>query len=209
MKNSQSTIGTLYVVSAPSGAGKTSLLKELIAQTKAVQTSVSHTTRARRQGESDGVDYYFVTQEGFKAIVEKQEFIEHAEVFGNYYGTSRRAIQQQLESGIDVILEIDWQGARQIKKQMPLSRSIFILPPSKKALRERLESRGQDDAVVIDKRMRAAQSEMSHYDEYDYLVINDEFSAAVSELRVILLAERQKLAPQQQKHAHLLSNLLD
>ena len=130
-------------------------------------------------------------------------------MFGNFYGTSKASIQQQLDAGIDVILEIDWQGARQIRQQVPESRSIFILPPSKAALRERLVGRGQDDEAVIEKRMLAAQSEMSHYNEYDYLVINDDFSQAVEELKAILIAERQKLANQAQKHAQLLSNLLD
>lgn len=201
--------GTLFVVSAPSGAGKTSLLKQLISEMEWVETSVSHTTRAKRVGEENGIDYHFIKPEAFDALIAKDAFYEHAEVFGNFYGTSKASIKEQLQSGLDVILEIDWQGARQIHRQLPNSRSIFILPPSKEALEERLQGRGQDDNAVIKKRMQSAQSEMSHYSEYDYLIINDDFSQAVSELKAILVAERQKLANQQKKYAHLLSNLLD
>lgn len=209
MTENQSVTGTLYVVSAPSGAGKTSLLRQLISEIRLVQTSISHTTRAKREGEQDGTDYHFVSLETFQNLIAEGAFFEHAEVFGNFYGTSKASIEEQLAQGIDVILEIDWQGARQIRQQMPASRSIFILPPSQQALRERLDGRGQDDEATIEKRMLAAKSEMSHFDEYDYLVINDDFSLAVSELKAILLAERQKLAYQQQKYAQLLSNLLD
>lgn len=209
MTENQSVMGTLYVVSAPSGAGKTSLLRQLISEIQLVETSISHTTRAMRDGEQDGVDYHFVSLDTFQDLIAEDAFFEHAEVFGNFYGTSKASIEEQLAQGIDVILEIDWQGARQIRQQMPSSRSIFILPPSQQALRERLDGRGQDDEATIEKRMLAAKSEMSHFDEYDYLVINDDFSLAVSELKAILLAERQKLAYQQQKYAQLLSNLLD
>jgi len=209
MSEVHSATGTLFVVSAPSGAGKTSLLKHLIKEMARVQTSISHTTRKMREGEQNGVDYHFVSVDEFQSLVAQDAFFEHAQVFGNFYGTSKSSIEQQLSAGIDVILEIDWQGARQIREQLPLSRSIFILPPTKQALRERLDSRGQDDAAIIERRMNEAQSEMSHYNEYDYLVINDDFSQAVSELKAILLAERQKLPNQQQKHAQLLSNLLD
>jgi guanylate kinase len=201
--------GTLYVVSAPSGAGKTSLLKQLIREIESVETSISHTTRAIRKGEVNGVDYHFVDETQFKALIIDSAFYEHAEVFGNFYGTSKASIEEQLDSGVDVILEIDWQGARQIRNQLPQSCSIFILPPTKQALHERLQGRGQDNEAVIMRRMEAAQNEMSHYSEYDYLVINDDFSLAVSELKAIIIAKRQKLSFQQQKHAHLLSNLLD
>jgi guanylate kinase len=201
--------GTLYVVSAPSGAGKTSLLKQLMTEIEYVATSISHTTRKSRAGERDGVDYHFVTVDEFKRLIAEDAFFEHAEVFGNFYGTSKTSIDDQLNRGIDVILEIDWQGARQIRQQLPTSRSIFILPPSQKALRQRLDNRGQDDAAVIEQRMQAAKSEISHYNEYEFLVINDDFTVAVSELKAILMAERQKLTYQQQKYAQLLSNLLD
>lgn len=200
--------GTLYVVSAPSGAGKTSLLKRMIPELDKVQTSVSHTTRDKREGEKDGIDYHFTNVDEFKALIADNAFFEYAEVFGNFYGTSKASINEQLMTGIDVILEIDWQGARQIRQQIPESRSIFILPPSRKALRERLNSRGQDDESVIEKRMSAAENEMSHYSEYDYLVINDDFEQAIVELKSILMAERQKLPRQEKKYAHLLSNLL-
>ncbi len=199
----------LFVVSAPSGAGKTSLLKQLIGELHSVQTSISHTTRTKREGEIDGVDYHFVEIEAFKDLMKSDAFYEHAEVFGNSYGTSKSSIAGQLAGGIDVILEIDWQGARQIKQQLPNSRSIFILPPSKLELESRLKGRGQDNDEVINARMNAAIDEMSHYNEYDYLVINDDFSQAVMEIKAIICAERQKLSLQQQKHAQLLRNLLE
>jgi guanylate kinase len=199
----------LFVVSAPSGAGKTSLLKKLISELDGVQTSISHTTRAKRAAEVDGVDYHFVEPEAFKLLVEQEAFYEHAEVFGNHYGTSKSSIANQREQGIDVILEIDWQGARQIKQQLPESLSIFILPPSKQELESRLQGRGQDDEAIIKGRMDAAISEMSHYNEYDYVVINDDFEQAVFEIKAIIVAERQKLAIQSKKHAQLLCNLLE
>jgi len=211
--NSQSTSSSatanLFVVSAPSGAGKTSLLKQLLVDLDSAETSISHTTRTKRDAEVDGVDYHFVEIDAFKQLIKEDAFYEHAEVFGNFYGTSKSSIADQLARGIDVILEIDWQGARQIKQQLPESRSIFILPPSKPELESRLKGRGQDNEAIIAKRMSAAISEMSHYNEYDYLVINDDFSVAVSEIEAIIRAERQKQAIQQQKHAQLLCNLLE
>jgi len=199
----------LFVVSAPSGAGKTSLLKQLINELHSVQTSISHTTRTKRPGEVDGVDYHFVGIDVFKELIGSDAFYEHAEVFGNFYGTSKSSIADQLAKGIDVILEIDWQGARQIKQQLPDSLSIFILPPSKSELESRLKGRGQDNDEIINGRMNAAIDEMSHYNEYDYLVVNDDFSDAVSEIKAIICAERQKLVLQQHKHAQLLCNLLE
>ncbi|MFT6732080.1 MAG: guanylate kinase [Polaribacter sp.] len=199
----------LFVVSAPSGAGKTSLLKQLIKELGCVQTAISHTTRDKRESEVDGKDYHFVTADEFKFLIDEGAFHEYATVFGNSYGTSKSSITTQTSQGIDVILEIDWQGARQIKQQIPKSRSVFILPPSQAALESRLQGRGQDDDSVINQRMSEAISEMSHYNEYDYLVINDDFSMAVEEIKAIIQAERQKLPIQQLKHAQMLSNLLE
>jgi guanylate kinase len=200
--------GTLYIVSAPSGAGKTSLLKALIKETLDVRISVSHTTRKQRAGEQNGIDYHFVTLNEFQQMIKQDAFLEYAEVFGNYYGTSRSWVQQQLDEGTDIILEIDWQGARQVRQLMPQSRSVFILPPSKEALEQRLHGRGQDEAEVIARRMAAAREEMSHYAEYDYLIINDDFDTAKSELKAIFIAERQRVINQQVRNAQLIDNLL-
>ncbi len=203
--------GTLFIVSAPSGAGKSSLINALLSQHNAagtLQLSVSHTTRAMRPGEADGVHYHFVSIDDFKARIAAGEFLEWAEVFGNYYGTSRRTIEQCLDQGIDVFLDIDWQGARQIRAQMPEARSIFILPPSLPALEQRLHGRGQDSAEVIAGRMAKAVSEMSHYAEYDYVLINDDFDTALDELHAVIRAERSRLAGQQIRHAALLDQLL-
>jgi len=202
------TKGTLYVISAASGAGKTSLVAAVLQQVPGIEVSVSHTTRAPRAGEKDGVNYHFVDKEKFEAMVEAGEFIESATVFGNMYGTSRQHIQEQLLKGMDVILEIDWQGARQIRQLMNDCRSIFIVPPSIDALRERLTSRGQDDETVINQRMREAVSEMSHYVEFEYLIINDDFDEARENLAAIIMGERMLLEHQQQKHADLLVELL-
>lgn len=182
--------GTLFIVSAPSGAGKTSLLKKLIDHDELLHVSVSYTTRPMRPGETDGKDYHFVNHEGFLRKVEDGSFLEHARVFDNYYGTDRQEVREQLEQGFDVILEIDWQGAQQIRSQMFDTISIFILPPSEEELRHRLESRGQDNEEVIAKRMSAARTEVSHYLEYDYLVINDDFDQALEELKSIIQADR-------------------
>jgi guanylate kinase len=202
--------GTLYILSAPSGAGKSSLLRALLdAMGGSVAVSVSHTTRKPRPGEINGSDYHFVDIETFQAMVEEGVFLEHARVFDNCYGTSRPAVEQQLATGQDVVLEIDWQGARLVRELMPESTGIFILPPSRDALRERLQGRGQDDAAVIERRMRDATSEMSHYDEYDYLVINDVFERALEDLVSILRSRRLRLAQQSQGQAGLLRALLE
>jgi guanylate kinase len=200
--------GTLYIISAASGAGKTTLVSAVVQQLSDLEVSVSHTTRAPREGEVDGVNYHFVDTDKFETMVEDGEFIEYAIVFGNMYGTSRQHIQDQLLKGKDVILEIDWQGARQIRKLMPECRSIFIVPPSTSALRERLTSRGKDDEEVINKRMHEAISEMSHYVEFDYLIINDDFDEAKDNLASIIKGNRMLHEHQQQKHAELLAQLL-
>jgi guanylate kinase len=180
----------LFVVSAPSGAGKTSLVQALVANCEGVTISVSHTTRPARAGECNGVDYYFTEPREFEAMVARQEFIEHAKVFGNWYGTSRTAVDRALAANTDVILEIDWQGARRIRELYPAAVSIFILPPSLAELRKRLESRAGDRSDVIENRMREAGAEITHYAEYEYLVINDVFARALADLHAIVRAAR-------------------
>ncbi|MBA6098001.1 MULTISPECIES: guanylate kinase [Pseudomonas] len=200
--------GTLYIVSAPSGAGKTSLVNALIKEDRQIRVSVSHTTRAMRPGEQHGVNYHFVVHEEFKALIAQGDFLEHAEVFGNFYGTSRSALQQTLDEGYDLILEIDWQGAQQVRRVMPDALSVFILPPSQQALRQRLDGRGQDSEEIIDGRMKEAVSEMVHYDEYDYVIINDDFNAALEDLKAVFRANRLVLRKQQQRKSVLLKELL-
>ena len=202
------TNGTLYIISAASGAGKTTLVSAVLEQVADLEVSVSHTTRAPREGEVDGVNYHFVDKDTFEAMVENSEFIENATVFGNMYGTSRQHIQEQLLKGKDVILEIDWQGARQIRQLISDCKSVYIVPPSTEALRERLTSRGQDDEDVISRRMREAINEMSHYVEFDYLIINDDFDEARDNLAAIIKGNRMLHQHQQQKHADLLARLL-
>ncbi|MCG6656637.1 guanylate kinase [Halomonas campisalis] len=200
--------GTLFIVSAPSGAGKTTLVRELIESLDGIQVSVSHTTRARRRGEVDGVNYHFVEVAAFEAMIERGEFFEYARVFDNYYGTSRPAVEAMLNAGQDVILEIDWQGARQVRQQMPDAVSIFILPPSREELERRLASRGTDEHATIERRMRDAVSEMSHHEEYDYLVINDDFTTALRELQSLVISRRLTLSRVSEDHAPLLAALL-
>ncbi|WP_417349767.1 guanylate kinase [Ferrimonas sp.] len=201
--------GNLFIVSAPSGAGKSSLIGALLKDKPAdMQVSVSHTTRAPRPGESDGVHYHFVDKEAFKALIDQGAFFEWAEVFGNYYGTSRVTIEQTLDKGIDVFLDIDWQGARQVKALMPEAIGIFILPPSREELERRLNSRGQDSADTIAARMADAVDEMSHYDEYDYLIVNEDFDTALADLSAIVLANRLHLAGQKSVHGDMLDDLL-
>lgn len=200
--------GTLYILSAPSGAGKTSLVKALLQQDEQVGVSVSHTTRAMRPGEVDGVDYNFVTMDAFNALIEQGQFLEFAEVFGNKYGTSQQWVKEQLAAGRDVILEIDWQGAEQVRRLMPEAVTVFILPPSRAALRQRLNARGQDSDEVIEGRMAEATSEMSHYPEYDYLLINDDFDTALQQLASLFQARRLRQSAQQNRHQVLLEQLL-
>jgi guanylate kinase len=201
-------LGTLYILSAPSGAGKTSLLKALRQKDNGLHVSVSHTTRPMRPGEEDGVDYHFIDQASFLAKVKQGDFLEHAEVFGNYYGTDETSVRSQLKAGEDTVLEIDWQGAQQVRKRFPDAVSIFILPPSPEALHERLSNRGQDSEEVIQGRMRKAVDEMSHYVEFDYLVFNDDFEQALSELLAIMTAQRLRLTRQSADHAEDISRLL-
>jgi guanylate kinase len=198
--------GTLFIISAPSGAGKTSLVGEILSRSDNIQASVSHTTRERRSGEEDGVNYHFVNQSEFLKMVVDDSFLEHAEVFGNHYGTSESWVRMTLELGIDVILEIDWQGAEQARKHFPSSQSIFILPPSKQALQERLTLRGQDNKEVIDRRIAAATQEMSHYIDADYLIINDDFETARTQLESIITSQRCRLPATD--HQDLLTDLL-
>jgi len=200
--------GLLLVVSAPSGAGKTSLVAALLQQDANLRVSVSHTTRARRPREVDGSDYHFIDADRFAAMESGDEFLEHAEVFGNRYGTSKRSIETHLRRGHDVVLEIDWQGAQQVRSRYPDAVSIFLLPPSRAALVERLRNRGQDDVSAIRSRTREAVSEMSHYGEYDYLVVNELFETALADLAAIVRVERLRQHRQRERLGPLVAELL-
>lgn len=200
--------GTLFTISAPSGAGKTSLVQALTDSLEAVQVSVSHTTRACRPGEVDGLNYHFVDTVAFQMMLAADAFLEHAQVFDNFYGTSRAWVEETLARGIDVILEIDWQGASQVRHLMPGTVGIFILPPSRQTLVERLNGRGQDKPEVIQRRLAEATLEMSHYQEADFLIINDHFATALDELRAIVISHRLARDRQQERHRTLLRDLL-
>ena len=202
------TRGNLFILSAPSGAGKSSLITALLKKHADMKVSVSHTTRSPRPGEENAVHYHFVSADEFKALIAKDDFFEWAQVFDNYYGTSKQAIESQLNVGIDVFLDIDWQGAQQVREIMPSVQTIFILPPSKAELEQRLNNRGQDSAEVIAGRMAKAQSETSHYNEYDYVVVNDDFETALSNIETIVLAQRLTLKAQASRHHDLITNLL-
>lgn len=200
--------GSLFIIAAPSGAGKTSLVNSVVEATPGVAVSISHTTRSPRPGEQNGVNYHFVSVADFEAMRDEGLFLEHARVFDHYYGTSRAAVLAQLETGLDVILEIDWQGARQARALLPDSTSVFILPPSVESLRQRLAGRGQDSAETIERRMAAALDELSHHAEFDYLIVNDQFPVALDALRAILIAERHRRDRQLKHHRHLITTLL-
>ncbi|WP_372748404.1 guanylate kinase [Litorivivens sp.] len=202
------TQGILYTISAPSGAGKTSLVRALLEQMDNIRVSVSHTTRKQRPGEVEGRDYHFISVDEFKQMLGDAAFLEHAQVFDNFYGTSQAWVAQQLAAGTDVILEIDWQGAEQVRRAMSDTRSIFILPPSRATLEERLQGRGQDDEATIARRMRAAVDEMSHFPEAEFIVINDEFDVALADLVAIVRSQRLSLPSQQIRHQALLAELL-
>lgn len=192
-QNRDTSRGTLYIVAAPSGAGKTSLVKALLEAMTGISVSVSHTTRAKRPGEEDGVHYHYIDKIRFTEMMEQGAFLEHAQVFDNFYGTSESSVMEQLATGEDVILEIDWQGAQQVRQRFTDAVGIFILPPSKAALRERLTDRGQDDGSIINRRMGDAEAEMSHYNEFDYVVINDQFEPALADLQNIVASQRLQL----------------
>jgi guanylate kinase len=200
--------GTLYVVSAPSGAGKTSLVAALLQQLDGLVLSVSHTTRRPRPGEVDGQHYHFVGAERFLDMIEAGDLLEHAKVFDNFYGTSRAAVGERLDAGLDVILEIDWQGARQVRAQLPDCRSIFILPPSRAELERRLRGRGQDDETVIQRRLRDAESDSAHFDEYNYVVVNAVFEEALADLASIFRANRLRMPEQRARHQAMIAALL-
>lgn len=199
----------LYVVSAPSGGGKTSLVNALLERDDRVALSISHTTRAPRPGERDGVHYYFVDEPSFEALVEQGAFLEHARVFDHRYGTGREAVERQLARGYDVLLDIDWQGARQVRESFPGARTIFILPPSMAVLRQRLTDRGQDSDAVIERRMRDARSEISHAGEFDFLVVNDDFSEALERLHAIVRGRIKADDGEAGKNRRILAQLLE
>ena len=200
--------GTLYIISAPSGAGKTSLVRELLAREPGLTLSVSHTTRPLRPGEEQGVHYHFVSPEQFQAMIAAGAFLEYARVFDNFYGTSQAAVTQQLHNGQDVIVEIDWQGARQLLQLFPEAVTIFILPPSRGVLEQRLRARGQDSEAIIARRMQEARADISHYTEYDYLLVNDDFRQAVADLQSIVQARNLRREAQEELLHELLASLL-
>jgi len=208
-------MSNLFIIAAPSGCGKTSLVEALIKKTKNLCVSVSHTTRPPRPDEVNGINYYFVSINEFEEMIKNNAFVEHATVFDNHYGSSTKLISEKLDEGVDVILEIDWQGARQVKENMPNSVSIFILPPSNEALLGRLKQRAQDDEITINKRMSDAQNQMQHFNEFDYLVINDDFNSALNDLNLIICrpdkaSERfsLSLSEQSKKYIKLLKKLI-
>ena len=200
--------GNLYVIAAPSGAGKTTLVRLLLEQEPDVHLSISYTTRAPRTGEQDGREYNFVEVPEFKAMIDRGEFLEWAEVHGNFYGTSKKWIADQLAAGHDVLLEIDWQGAQQVRASFPEAIGVFILPPSMDELTRRLTGRGTDSAEVISRRLAAAQAEMRHVGEFDYVIINDQLAQALDELRTVVRASRLSFGAQRARHAALFARMI-
>lgn len=200
--------GNLYVVAAPSGAGKTTLVRLLLEQEREVQLSISFTTRNPRPGEENGREYHFVDTSEFRAMIDRQEFLEWAEVHGNFYGTSKKWIADQLAAGADVLLEIDWQGAQQVRSLFPAAIGIFFLPPSMEELTRRLTGRGTDSADVIARRLAAAQAEMRHVGEFDYVIINDQLEQALDDLRAVVRASRLSLGAQRARHAALFARMI-
>lgn len=200
--------GTLYIVAAPSGAGKSSIVNAVLERVPDVVLSISYTSRAPRPGERHAQHYHFIGKDEFERMIAGGEFFEYALVHGDYKGTARQSVLPQLEKGLDVLLEIDWQGARQVRAQIPGARSIFILPPSKQALETRMRNRGQDSEAVIAQRLAAAREEMSHYHEFDYVVVNEDFDQAVQEVTAIFTAQRLAIGQQCHRHAALIEHLL-
>jgi guanylate kinase len=200
-------LGNLFIISAPSGAGKTSLVKALLAKEHTIKLSISHTTRKMRPGEVDGVDYHFVDEQTFLTMLNQENFLESAQVHGARYGTSKSLVETELEAGFDVLLEIDWQGAQQIRKIFPEAKSIFVLPPALEVLESRLNARGQDSVETIQRRVAVAKTEMAQVCAYDYVIINDDFNDALQDLTVIVHAERLNISVQQKRHATLIQSL--
>jgi len=200
--------GTLFIVAAPSGAGKSSIVNACLARDRSVSLSISFTSRPPRPGERHAEHYHFVGEDEFQRMIDAGEFFEYARVHGDWKGTARQSVEPQLAAGRDVLLEIDWQGARQVRAQVPDAVGIFILPPSRHALEERMRKRGQDSDEVIARRLAAAREEMSHHDEFDFLIVNEEFEVAVDEMCAIFTASRLRRAQQQQRHRRLLEGLL-
>ena len=200
--------GTLYIVAAPSGAGKSSLVNAVLAKEPGIALSISFTSRAPRPGERHAQHYHFVDKAEFERMIAAGDFFEYALVHGDYKGTARQSVEPQLNAGRDVLLEIDWQGARQVREKMPEAVSVFILPPSKATLEQRMRNRGQDSEETIARRLAAAREEMSHYDEFDYVIVNENFDAAAAELRAIFVAQRLRRPVQAERHAGLIQGLL-
>ncbi len=203
-----SYLGSLFIIAAPSGGGKTSLVKKLIQDMSQIEVSISHTTREVRSGERDGIDYFFINKAQFLEMAGTGAFVEHAQVFNNFYGTSFKQIEQRLQSGIDIVLDIDWQGAQQIKERFSDAVGVFVIPPSLETLKTRLQTRQRDNEEIIHERMLRAQDELSHFPEFDYLIVNDDFEKAASELQAIVTAHRLRIARQAQQQRKLLSFLL-